>query len=203
VSVRHGSLLSSVLAGVLAAFSVAAQPANVEFEPKVGAVGSRIVFKTPPPPGAEVRFGGRPVPVLREISSSSIFVPSGSATGFLEYVQHGKVIARSAVPFVVTGNSLAAPRLVGLKEAIDVFGYADLRPEGGEKPESATKPILSFGEDDILTIGEPPPPRLMPAVELGDAASAARTGMGPSVFTLTARPPKKKLPPPPSPTPGP
>jgi len=192
-------LLTSVLAGLPAA----AQPSTIEFEPKVGAIGSRVVFKAPPPPGTEVRFGGKAVPVLREMASSSIFVPSGAATGFLEYVQNGKVVARSGVPFVVTGGSLTAPRLIGLKQAIDVFGYAELRPEGGEKPESSAKPILSFGDEDILTIGEPPPPRMMPAVELGDAASAARTGMGPSAFTLTARPPKKKLPPPPSPTPSP
>jgi hypothetical protein len=117
-------------------------------------------------------------------------------------VSGGKTISKSAVPVIVSGASLAPPaKLIGLKEAMDVYGYADQRPSGGEKPEVRVRPVLKLDEDEILTIGEPAPYRLGPAVDSGDLASAGHTGMTGTGFLLTARPPKKKtpvpLPPPP------
>ena len=44
-----------------------------------------------------------------------------------------------------------------IKEAIDVFGYSDPRPTGGEKPEPRARQILKLDEEEILTIGEPAP----------------------------------------------
>lgn len=180
----------------LAAASSAADDApRVEFEPKVGALGSRVALTSALPKGAELRFGGRPVAVLRETTGKASFVvPAGSVTAFLEVAIDGKVVAKSAVPFIVSGSSLVStPKLIGLKEAIDVFGYAEDRPAGGEKPEPAARPVLKLDDSDILTIGEPPIPRLSPAVELGDAASAATRSMGQPGFLITARPPKKKI----------
>lgn len=185
--------LAALLALSAAAF--ADEPPRVEFEPRVGAIGSRVALTSPVPKGAEVRFGGRPVAVLRETTGKSSFVvPAGSVTSFLEVAVDGKVVAKSAVPFIVSGSSLVStPKLIGLKEAIDVFGYAEDRPVGGEKPEPAVRPVLKLDDSDILTIGEPPIQRLSPAVELGDAASAATRSMGQPGFLITARPPKKKI----------
>lgn len=168
----------------------------MEFEPRVGAIGSRVVLKGFVPEGAQARFGTRTVTLLREPGGGASFlVPSGASTSFIELVRGGKTLGKSAVPYVVSGTSLvSAPKLIGLKEAIDVFGYADPRPEGGEKPETPVRPVLTFDDAEILTIGEPsPPPPLQPAVLLGDAASAATRGMGPAGFLITARPPRKKL----------
>lgn len=170
-------------------------PATVEFEPRVGAVGSRVLVITPLPPGAKLRFGNHILPVLAEGAGRvSFLVPQGSSTAFIEVVKDGREVAKSAVPFIVSGTSVVTPRLIGLKEAIDVFGYSDPRPEGGEKPEAAAKPVLKLDDEDILTIGESPPARLSPAVQLGDTASMATQGMGPAGFLFTARPPKKKTP---------
>ena len=170
-------------------------PASVEFEPRVGAIGSRVLVITPLPPGTKLRFGTRLVPVLVEGAGRvSFLVPEGSSAAFVSVVKDGREVGKSAVPFVVSGTSVATPRLIGLKEAIDVFGYSDPRPEGGEKPEPAAKPVLKFGDDDILTLGEAPPQRFGPAVQLGDTASMATQGMGPAGLLFTARPPKKKTP---------
>lgn len=198
---RRAFLSAAVV--LLAAFVARAQE-RLEFEPKVGAVGSRVVVKSGIPAGAQLLFGGRPVGVLKEAAGVSAFVvPPGTSGGaFLEIVSGGKSVAKSAVPFIVSGASLAAPpKLIGLKEAIDVFGYSDPRPSGGEKPEPKARPVLKFDEDEILTIGEPAPFLMMPAVESGDLASAGKTGMYGTGLLITARPPKKKtpvpLPPPP------
>lgn len=196
-------LFLSVAAVLLAAFVARAQE-RLEFEPKVGAVGSRVVVKSGVPEGAQLLLGGRPVGVLKEAAGSSAFVvpPRISGGAFLEIVSGGKTVAKSAVPFIVSGTSLAAPpKLIGLKEAIDVFGYSDPRPVGGEKPEPRARPVLKLDEDEILTIGEPGPFLMMPAVESGDLASAGKTGMYGTGLLITARPPKRKtpvpLPPPP------
>lgn len=209
----------------LSAFAVAlalvlpatAQEIRMEFEPQVGTSGTRVTITSPLPKGAVVRFGGRVVPLLVEPGRRPSFVvPEGATSAFVEATEGGKVISRSSVPFVVAGASLInTPRLIGLKEAIDVFGYAEPMPEGGEKPETKTKRILSLGDGDVLTIGEPPPPA-PPSISIGnDAASAATRGMGAAGFLLTARapaarpiivPPLPLLPAPtptPTPTPGP
>ncbi len=187
------SLLAAT-ASLALALPLAGQ-STLEFDPKVGAIGAEVVVKSPVPPGAVLRFAGRTLPLLREPNRPPSFViPLSSATGFLELVVDGKLVAKSAVPFIVSGTSLvSAPKLVGLKEAIDVFGYVDPRPEGALAPEPKAKAVLKLGDNDILTIGEAPPSRLGTAVELGDASSAARTGMGQPGFLITARPPKKKL----------
>ncbi|MGZ5426127.1 MAG: hypothetical protein ACXWEX_02505 [Thermoanaerobaculia bacterium] len=196
-------VLLSVAAVLLAAVVLGAE-GRLEFEPKVGAVGGRVVVKTGVPAGAQLLFGGRPVGVIKEADGVSAFVvpPGISGGAFLEIVSGGKRIAKSAVPFIVSGASLATPpKLIGLKEAIDVFGYSDPRPTGGEKPEPRARPVLKLDEDEILTIGEPAPFHLGPAVESGDLASAGKTGMAGTGLLITARPPKKKtpvpLPPPP------
>jgi hypothetical protein len=195
-------VLLSVAAVLLAAVVLGAE-GRLEFEPKVGAVGGRVIVKAGVPAGAQLLFGGRPVGVIKEANGVSFIVPPGISGGaFLEVVSGGKTVSKSAVPFIVSGSSLATPpKLIGLKEAIDVFGYADPRPTGGEKPEPRARPVLKLDEDEILTIGEPAPPRLGPAVESGDLASAGRTGMSGTGLLITARPPKKKtpvpLPPPP------
>jgi hypothetical protein len=182
----------------------AAGQERLEFEPKVGAVGGRVVVKSGVPVGAQLMFGGRPVGVVKESDGVSAFVvpPGLSGSAFLELVSGGKTISKSAVPFIISGASLAAPaKLIGLKEAIDVFGYSDPRPVGGEKPEPKARPVLKLDDDEILTIGEPSPYRLGPAVESGDLASAGKTSMSGTGLLITARPPKRKtpvpLPPPP------
>ncbi len=177
---------------------------RLEFEPKVGATGTRITVHAAIPEGAQVLLGGKPVGVIEEAKGIYSFLvpPLPASTAFIEVVKGGKAIAKSAVPFVVSGPSVVTtPKLVGLKEAIDVFGYSDPRPEGGTKPEPKARPILKFDEDEVLTIGEPAPFRLGPAVEMGDLQSAGKTGMAGTGLLITARPPKKKtpvpLPPPP------
>jgi hypothetical protein len=183
--------------------------ATLAFEPRVGATSSRVVVKGAVPPGAVVRFGDRIVPVVRQGATQFAFtVPPGAPSSFIEVRAGDKVVAKSAVPFVVTGPSVAPPKLLGLKEAIDVFAFQDdPTPEGGRRPETPVKPILRLGDSDVLTIGETPPQHMpLPAVELGDSASAATRGMGPSAFIITARPPVKRviLPTPtPTPTPSP
>ena len=196
-------VLLSVAAVLLAAVVLGAE-GRLEFEPKVGAVGGRVVVKTGVPAGAQLLFGGRPVGVIKEADGVSAFVvpPGISGGAFLEVVSGGKTVAKSAVPFIVSGASLAAPpKLIGLKEAIDVFGYSDPRPIGGEKPEPRARPVLKLDEDEILTIGEPAPFHLGPAVESGDLATAGKTAMSGTGLLITARAPKKKtpvpLPPPP------
>jgi hypothetical protein len=191
------------VAAVLLAAAVMGADGRLEFEPRVGAVGGRVIVKAGVPAGAQLLFGGKPVGVIKEAEGVSFIVPPGiSSSAFLEVVSGGKTVAKSAVPFIVSGTSLAnPPKLIGLKEAIDVFGYADPRPTGGEKPEPRARPVLKLDEDAILTVGEPAPPRLGPAVESGDLASAGRSGMSGTGLLITARPPKKKtpapLPPPP------
>ena len=188
--------LLAALALVLPALPICGQnPGVLEFEPKVGVTGTRVTLTSPIPAGAVVRFGSRAVTLL-EIPGHhpSFVVPEGSDSSFVEVSSRGKVVLRSAVPFVVAGSSIIqTPKLMGLKEAIDVFGYSEPVPEGGGKPEPKVKPVLSLGDDDVLTIGEPPPQRMLPAVQLGDVASAATQGMGPPAFVFTARTPKKKL----------
>jgi hypothetical protein len=190
-------------AAVLAGLSGAAQD-GIEFEPKVGAAATRVTIRTTVPAGGQVLFGGRPVSVIEEAKGIYSFqVPAtASGTAFIEIVKDGKPVAKSAVPFVVSGPSVVSvPKLVGLKEAIDVFGYADTRPEGGGKPEPKARPILKFDDDEVLTIGEPVPFVLGPAVQTGDLATAGKTSMSGTGLLITARPPKKKtpvpLPPPP------
>lgn len=179
-------------------------PAGLEFEPKVGSTGARVVMRGVPK-GAAVRFGGRNLSILHEPDGRvSFLVPEGSPSSFIEVLSQGKVVSRSAVPFVVAGPSVVnVPKLIGLKEAIDVFGYADTTPEGADVArEQKQKPILKLDGGDVLTIGEGGAPILVPPVVLGDVASAAMTGMGASAFTITARPPRKKIPNPPPPPPA-
>lgn len=186
------------------------QETLLEFEPQVGTSGTRVTITSPIPKGAVVRFGSRVVPLLVEPGRRpSFIVPEGVASSFVEASLGRAVVARSSVPFVVAGSSLVnAPKLIGLKEAIDVFGYSDAIPEGGEKPEAKGKRILSFGEGDILTIGESPAQAPLPIAIGNDAASAATRGMGSAGFLLTARPPTRQtffvtVVPPPTPTPVP
>lgn len=190
-------------AAFLAGLSGAAQN-GIEFEPKVGAAATRVTIRTTVPTGGQVLFGSKPVSVIEEAKGIYSFqVPAtASGTAFIEIAKDGKPVAKSAVPFVVSGPSVVSvPKLVGLKEAIDVFGYADTRPEGGGKPEPKARPILKFDDDEVLTIGEPAPFVLGPAVQTGDLATAGRTSMTGTGLLITARPPKKKtpvpLPPPP------
>lgn len=198
------------------ALPAAGQEVRLDFEPRVGTSGTRVTITSPLPAGAVVRFGGRVVPLLAEPGRSpSFIVPEGVSSSFVEATHGGKVFGRSAVPFVVAGSSLVnAPKLIGLKEAIDVFGYSEPIPEGGEKPESKVKRVLSFGDGDVLTIGESSAPGPPPMVIGNDASSAAMRGMGAPGFLLTARAPTRRsiivpplpLPPPapsPTPTPGP
>jgi hypothetical protein len=200
---RPIACIAAVLLLALSAVSARGED-RLEFEPKVGAVGGRVVVKSGVPAGAQLLFGGRPVGVLKEADGVSTFIvpPGFSGSAFLEVVSGGKSILKSAVPFIISGASIAGPtKLIGLKEAIDVFGYSDPRPVGGEKPEPRARAVLKLDDDEILTIGEPAPYRLGPAVESGDLATAGRTGMSGTGLLITARPPKKKtpvpLPPPP------
>ena len=203
-------LLACSLALALA-LPVAAQESRLDFEPRVGTSGTRVTITSPLPKGAVVRFGSRVVPLLVEPGRRpSFLVPEGLPSSFVEASRAGKVIARSSVPFVVAGSSLVnTPKLIGLKEAIDVFGYSEPIPEGGEKPETKARRVLSLGDGDLLTIGEAPPPAPISGAIGNDAASAAMRGMGPAGFILTARPPTQRtivvppLPPPPQPTPTP
>jgi hypothetical protein len=199
-------------AAVLAlALDAAAQEARLEFEPQVGTAGTRVTITSPIPKGATVRFGSRVVPLLVEPGRRpSFLVPEGAASAFVEASAGGRVVARSSVPFVVAGSSLVnTPKLIGLKEAIDVFGYAEPIPEGGEKPESKVRRILSLGDGDVLTIGESAAPAPMTLSIGNDASSAATRGMGTPGFLMTARPPTQRtivvppLPPLPKPTPAP
>lgn len=185
---------------------LSAQPIAIDFEPKVGVAGARVVVKTPPPAGAELRFGKMVLPIIEDGPGiRSFVVPIGSRTSFLEFVKEGRVVGRSAVPFVVTDASLVEmPRLIGLKEAVAIFGLAEPIPESGEKPKPRARALLRYEGEDILTIGENPPEFLTPAVELGDAASLARAPMSGTLFLFTIRLPQKKLKlsvPPPVPTP--
>ena len=196
-------VLASAGLALLATVATVAEE-RLEFEPKVGATGTRITFRTSIPEGAQVTIGGKPVSVIEEARGIYSFLvpPLPSSTAFVEIVKGGKPVAKSAVPFVVSGPSVVTPpKLVGLKEAIDVFGYSDPRPEGGNKPEPKARPILKFDEDEVLTIGEPAPFHLGPAVDMGDLQSAGKTSMAGTGLLITARPPKKKtptpLPPPP------
>jgi hypothetical protein len=176
-------------------FPAAAQEQRLEFEPRVGTMGTRVTITSPMPGGAVVRFGTRVVPLLVEPGRRpSFIVPDGAPSAFVEASQGGKVFARSSVPFVVAGSSIVnTPKLIGLKEAIDVFGYAEPIPEGGEKPDAKAKRILSFGDGDVLTIGEAPAPGPSPIVVGNDASSAAMRGMGAPGFLLTARPPPRRF----------
>lgn len=189
------------------ALPAAAQEERLEFEPQVGMSGTRVTLTSPLPKGAVVRFGTRVVPLLLEPGRRPSFVvPEGAASSFIEATFDGKMFARSAVPFVVAGASLVGvQKLVGLREAIDVFGYSDPIPEGGGAPEQRAKKVLSFGDSDLITIGEAPAPAPPPWVIGNDAASAAMRGMGPPGFLLTARPPSRRVIviPPPSPVPTP
>lgn len=203
-----------ILAGVVVlalALPAASQQSGLEFEPRVGTAGTRVTITSPLPKGAVVRFGGKVVPLFVEPGRRpSFLVPGGEPSAFVEASLGGKVVAKSTVPFVVAGASLVnVPKLIGLKEAIDVFGYAEPMPEGGAMPEPKAKRILSFGDEDVLTIGESPAPAPPPLVIGNDAASAAMRGMGTPGFLLTARPPTRRpivippLPPLPTPTPTP
>jgi hypothetical protein len=196
------------------ALSAAGQETRLEFEPRVGTTGTRVTITSPLPTGAVVRFGSRVVPLLVEPGRRpSFIIPEGASSSFVEATHGGKLFGRSSVPFVVAGASLInTPKLIGLKEAIDVFGYSEPIPEGGEKPESKVKRVLSFGDGDVLTLGESSAPGPLPVVIGNDASSAAMRGMGAPGFLFTARaptrrsiivPPLPPLPPAPTPTPGP
>lgn len=181
---------------LLAVFALPApgQVAGLEFEPRVGTTGTRVTITSPLPKGAVVRFGTRVVPLLVEPGRKpSFLVPDGVSSSFVEATFEGKPFGRSSVPFVVAGSSLInTPKLIGLKEAIDVFGYSEPIPEGGGKPETKVRRVLSLGDGDVLTIGEPSAPSPMPVAIGNDAASAATRGMGAAGFLITARPPTQR-----------
>lgn len=202
---RIRRLLPALLVAAAALPLLSQGVATLEFEPRVGAIGSRVTVRYPAPPGATLRFGDRPVAFVREDAGHLVFlVPANVSSSFLELRSGDKLLARSAVPFVVSGTSIVPPRLIGLKEAIDVFAFQDdPMPEGGRKPETPVRPILRLGDSDILTIGESAPQRMPPpAVSLGDSSSAATQSMGPAAFLITARPPVKRVAiPTPTPTP--
>jgi hypothetical protein len=203
--VKRGRLIPLALAALAALPLLSQSVATLDFEPRVGATNARVVVKYPAPSGSSLRFGDRTVAFVREDTGHLIFlVPPNASTSFIEVRLKDRIIARSAVPFVVTGPSVVSPRLIGLKEAIDVFAYQDdPTPEGGKKPETPVKPILRFGDSDILTLGEAAPQQMpLPAVNLGDASSQATRSMGPAAFLVTARPPVKRVViPTPTPTP--
>lgn len=198
-------LLPPVLVAAAALPLLSQGVATLEFEPRVGANGSRVTVHTPAPSGATLRFGDRIVTYVREDAGHLVFlVPANVTSAFIELRSGDRVLAKSAVPFIVSGTSIVAPKLIGLREAIDVYAYQDdPMPEGGRKPETPVRPILRLGDSDVLTVGESEPQRMpLPAVSLGDAASAATRGMGPSAFLITARPPVKRVVlPTPTPTP--
>ncbi len=194
---------------LLATSPPSAPPIVIQFDPKVGDIGDRVVVKTLPPAGAELRFGKTILPVLVEGPGIlSFVVPTGSQTSFLEYVKEGRVVGRSAVPFVVTNASLVEmPRLIGLQEAIGVFGYAEPVPRSGDVPKPRRRALLTYEDEDILSIGDNPAEFLGPAVQLGDTASLAKAPMSGTLFLFTVRLPQKKLklrvpPPVPTPLPG-
>ncbi|HEX7579209.1 MAG TPA: hypothetical protein VF580_04350 [Thermoanaerobaculia bacterium] len=192
---RKSRLCVALVFGLVAVVTVYAQDVSpLAFEPKVGVTGTRITVKGPFPKGAQVKFGNRVVPVLVEPNGRTSFVvPETGVSSFIDVVSGGKTVARSAVPFVVAGSSLInTPKLIGLREAIDVFGYSEPVPSGGGKPEQVVRPVLKLDDQAILTIGEPLPQRLGPAVELGDLATAAKGPLGMAGFLITARPPVKK-----------
>jgi hypothetical protein len=203
--VKCGRLLPPALAALAALPLLSQSVATLDFEPRVGATNARVVVKYPAPPGSSLRFGDRSVAFVREDAGHLLFfVPPNASTSFIELRLNDKIIARSAVPFIVSGPSVVSPKLIGLKEAIDVFAYQDdPTPEGGKKPETPVRPILRIGDSDILTIGEAAPQQMpLPAVNLGDANSAATRSMGPAAFVITARPPVRRVVlPTPTPTP--
>jgi hypothetical protein len=189
-------LLAAAALLALALPAPADEPARLEFEPRVGATGTRVVLSGPYTKGAEVRYAGKPVAVLEEPGKHpSILIPVGAGSAFLEVVSRGKVLARSSVPFIVSGPSIVTPqKLLGLKEAIDVFGYSEPIPEGGQKPPTNVKPLLMIDDSEVLTIGDRgPPPPFQPAVELGDLASAFTRSMGTPLIQLTGRMPRRRL----------
>jgi hypothetical protein len=190
----------ALLAGVLALPLRAAETGPVEFEPKVGNTGVKVTLKSPVAKDAVIRFGTSSVMVFRDETGTWFIVPPGAPSSFIQIEEKGKSARRSAVPFVVAGPSMAPPpKLIGLKEAIDVFGYSDPVPEGGVTPEKTVRPIWTIGEDEILTMGEPPLQRMGPAVEPVDLNALSRGPLGQG-FMITARPPKPKKP---TPTPVP
>ncbi len=207
----RGTLRLSILAAAagVAGTLLSQTDSKINFEPRVGMTGTRVSITSPIPAGATLRFGNKTIPTAKDTNGATVFVvPPGIPSGFLEIVLDGRVVAKSAVPFVVSGASVAQPKLIGLKEAIDVFAFQDdPTPEGGTRPETPVKPILKIGGSDILTLGESAPgPSVPQAVTVGDLSSASTRSMGPSAFILTARAPVRKIEiptPTPTPTPGP
>ena len=204
---RVGAALPAVVAAIAALPLLSQSVATLDFEPRVAATNARVLVKYPAPPGVTLRFGDRTVTYIREEVGRLVFlVPPNAISSFIEIRIGEKVVARSAVPLVVSGPSVGPPKLIGLKEAIDVFAYQDdPTPEGGKAPQTPVRPILRLGDSDILTIGEPAPQRMpLPAVNAGDLASAASHSMGSAAFLITARPPVKRvILPTPTPTPTP
>jgi hypothetical protein len=102
---------AAVLVLVLSGIPARAEE-RLEFEPKVGAVGGRVVVKAGVPAGAQLLIGGKPVGVVKEADGVSAFIvpPGLSSSAFLEIVSGGRTISKSAVPFIISGASLAAPR---------------------------------------------------------------------------------------------
>jgi hypothetical protein len=186
---------------------LAAEQVPIEFEPKIGVIGTKVIVKTRPPAGARARLGDKAVTISEESPGVfSFVVPVDATTSFLEYVHEDRTAGRSAVPLIVTGRSLVLPRLAGLRESIDVFAYSDPKPSGGERPEPKARPFLSLDDQEIFTLGESAPELLIPAVEVHDAASAATRSMTGTFLILTVRLPGKRLRlriPPPVPTPAP
>ena len=72
-------LWAVLLAGLAAMPAALAQDvATIEFEPKVGVTGTRVVVKGALPKGALVKFGTRSVPLLVEGNGKTSFlVPEG------------------------------------------------------------------------------------------------------------------------------
>src|SRR5512143_411501 len=111
--------LLAAVALVASAASLKAQtPAALDFDPKVGTTGTRVSITRVVPKGAQVRFGDKPVAILSEPGRRpSFIVPEGSSSSFIQVIESGRVVAKGAVPFVVSGPSIVqTPKLIGLKE---------------------------------------------------------------------------------------
>src|SRR5258706_5109683 len=103
-----------VAAFVLSRSIAADEIVQVEFEPRFGAMGASVMLKAPVPANSVVRFGNRTIPLVPEAGGRARFiVPVGATTAFLEVRNGGRIVAKSAVPFVVSGSSLVStPKLV-------------------------------------------------------------------------------------------
>src|SRR5258706_6989636 len=92
-----------LVAAFLLSRSIAADEiVQVEFEPRVGAMGARVVLKTPVPANSVVRFGNRTIPLVPEAGGpASFIVPVGATADFLDVKHVGGPISDNGVRLVV------------------------------------------------------------------------------------------------------